>query len=95
MDASEFIPSVARLGLLYPFKIKKNYISNKVRVCSKKGCLGIYSDGGEVGAYIMVKLCKGKLSRNDNDEKKNCGRNHSQKSSPRGMYNTNNVRIFY
>lgn len=36
--------------------------------------------------YIMVKLYKGKLSRNDNDEKKNCGRNHSQKSSPSGMH---------
>jgi hypothetical protein len=35
--------------------------------------------------YIMVKLYIGKLSRNDNDEKKNCGRNHSQKRSPRGM----------
>lgn len=36
--------------------------------------------------YIMVKLYKEKSSRNDNDEKKNCGRTHSQKSSPRGGY---------
>jgi hypothetical protein len=49
---------------------------------SRKGCPGIYSG---VNTYIMVKLYKGKLSRNDNDEKK-CGRNHSQNSSSRGRY---------
>jgi hypothetical protein len=27
---------------------------DKVRVCSKKGCLGIYSEFGEVGAYRYV-----------------------------------------
>jgi hypothetical protein len=42
-----------RLHLTFiSFKNKRNYISNKVRVSSKKGCLGIYSEGGEVGAYI-------------------------------------------
>jgi hypothetical protein len=51
-----------------------------------QGCPGIYSGCGLAGAFSMVKLYKGKLSRNDNDEKKNCGSNHSQKSSPRGMY---------
>ena len=44
----------------------------------------LQSSGGVAGA--MAKLYKGKLSRNDNDEKKNCGRNHSQNSSPRGKY---------
>ena len=39
--------------------------------------------GGKVGAYI--KLDKRKLSRKGNDEKKNCGRNHSQKGSLREM----------
>jgi hypothetical protein len=33
----------------------------------------------------LVKLDKGKLSRNGNDEKKNWGRNHSQKGSLREM----------
>jgi subtilase family serine protease len=37
-DAPEFIRAVERLGLI-SFKNKKNYISNKVRVCSE-GCHG-------------------------------------------------------
>jgi hypothetical protein len=44
--------------------------------------------GGKAGtrAYIIVMLYKGKLSRNYNEENKNCGSNHRQKSSPKGWY---------
>jgi hypothetical protein len=72
---------VARLGLYCILRLACLLIFFYLQASlSRKGCPGIYS-----GVNTYIKLDKRKLSRNGNDEKKNSGRNHSQKGSLRGM----------